>query len=75
MVFRKKKPIEDKVEARFQQAVGLIKDLDKREFKRFIEGIQLTWEGYDRIRRVQTTEEKETAPIAELEKEMDYKEQ
>ncbi len=75
MVFRKKKPIEDKVEARFQQAVGLIKDLDKREFKRFIEGIQLTWEGYDRIRRVQTTEEKETAPIAEIEKEMDYKEQ
>ena len=75
MVFRKKKPIEDKVEARFQQAVGLIKDLDKREFKRFIEGIQLTWEGYDRIRRVQTTEEKETAPITELEKEMDYKEQ
>lgn len=75
MVFRKKKQIEDKVEARFQQAVGLIKDLDKREFKRFIEGIQLTWEGYDRIRRVQTTEEKETAPIAELEKEMDYKEQ
>lgn len=75
MVFRKKKQIADKVEARFQQAVGLIKDLDKREFKRFIEGLQLTWEGYDRIRRVQTTEEKETAPISVIEKEMGYKEQ
>lgn len=75
MVFRKKKRIEDKVEARFQQAVGLIRDLDRREFKRFIDGIQLIWEGYDRIRRVQTTEEKETAPISEIEREMDYKEQ
>ena len=74
MVFGKKKRIADKVEARFQQAVGLIRDLDRREFKRFIEGIQLIWEGYDRIRRVQTTEEKETAPISEIEKEMDYKE-
>lgn len=75
MVFGKKKRIADKVEARFQQAVGLIRDLDRREFKRFIEGIQLIWEGYDRIRRVQTTEEKETAPISEIEREMDYKEQ
>lgn len=83
MVFRKKKRIEDKVEARFQQAVGLIRDLDRREFKRFIDGIQLIWEGYDRIRRVQTTEEKESAPIIEaereareeIEREMGYKEQ
>lgn len=83
MVFRKKKRIADKVEARFQQAVGLIRDLDRREFKRFIDGIQLIWEGYDRIRRVQTTEEKESAPIIEAEKEareeiereMGYKEQ
>lgn len=74
MAFRKKRQIADKVEARFQQAVGLVKDLDKREFKRFVEGLQLTWEGYDRMRRVQTTEEKETAPISELEREMDYKE-
>lgn len=75
MVFRKKKQIADKVEARFQQAIGLIKDLDKREFKRFIEGLQLTWEGYDRIRRVQTTEDKETADVAKIEKELDYIEQ
>lgn len=75
MVFGKKKRIADKVEARFQQAIGLIRDLDRREFKRFIEGVQLIWEGYDRIRRVQTTEEKETAPISEIEREMDYKEQ
>lgn len=75
MVFRKKKQVEDKVEARFQQAVNLIKDLDRREFKRLIDGLTSIWEGYNKIRQVQTTEEKEIAPISELEKEMDYKEQ
>lgn len=82
MVFRKKKQLEDKVEARFQQAVSLIRDLDRPEFNRLIDGLKLTWEGYNRIRKVQTTEEKESAPIIEaekearkeIEKEMDYKE-
>ena len=82
MVFRKKKQLEDKVEARFQQAVALIRDLDRPEFNRLIDGLKLTWEGYNRIRRIQTTEEKESAPIIEaekeaieeIEKEMDYKE-
>lgn len=79
MVFRKKKRIEDKVEARFQQAVSLIRDLDRPEFNRLIDGLKLTWEGYNRIRKIQTTEEKESAPLLEAEKEiireMDYKEQ
>lgn len=79
MVFRKKKRIEDKVEARFQQAVSLIRDLDRPEFNRLIDGLKLTWEGYNRIRKIQTTEEKESAPLLEVEKEiireMDYKEQ
>ena len=82
MVFRKKTQLEDKVEARFQQAVALIRDLDRPEFNRLIDGLKLTWEGYNRIRRIQTTEEKESAPIIEaekeaieeIEKEMDYKE-
>lgn len=81
MVFRKKKQLEDKVEARFQQAVSLIRDLDRPEFNRLIDGLKLTWEGYNRIRRIQTTEEKESAPIIEaekeameeIEKEMDYR--
>lgn len=75
MVFRKKKQIEDKVEARFQQAVSLIRDLDRPEFNRLIDGLKLTWEGYNRIRRVQTTDEKEDAERAKTEKELDYIEQ
>lgn len=72
MVFRKKKQIEDKVEARFQQAVSLIRDLDRPEFNRLIDGLKLTWEGYNRIRKVQTTDEKEDAERAKTEKELDY---
>lgn len=74
-IFRKKKRVEDKVEARFQQAVGLIRDLDRREFNRLIDGLKLTWEGYNRIRAVQTNEDKEFAEIEKTERTLDYIEQ
>ena len=74
-IFRKKRQVKDKVEARFQQATVLIRDLDRPEFNRLIEGLKLTWEGYNRIRKVQTTEEKEDAERAKVEKELDYIEQ
>lgn len=74
-LFRKKRKVADKVEARFQQAVGLIRDLDRREFNRLIDGLKLTWEGYNRIRAVQTNEDKEVAEIEKTEKTLDYIEQ
>lgn len=58
----------DKVEANFQQGLNLVKDLDKKEFNRFIDGLTLAWQGYDRIRRVQTMDEKENSDIDEAEK-------
>lgn len=74
-LFRKKRKVADKVEARFQQAVGLIRDLDRREFNRLIDGLKLTWEGYNRIRAVQTNEDKEVAEIEKTERALDYIEQ
>lgn len=74
-IFRKKKRVEDKVEMRFQQAVVLIRDLDRREFNRLIDGLKLTWEGYNRIRAVQTNEDKEFAEIEKTERTLDYIEQ
>lgn len=74
-LFRKKKQAVDKVEARFQQAVGLIRDLDRREFNRLIDGLKLTWEGYNRIRAVQTNEDKEFAEIEKTERTLDFIEQ
>lgn len=69
-----KRQHQDKVERRFQQAVELVKDLDKREFNRLIDGIELAWQSYNKIRQVQTVDEKEMADIAEVEKELEYKE-
>lgn len=74
MRFFKKKKRCDKVEQRFQQAIELVKDLDKREFNRLIDGIELAWQSYNKIRQVQTVDEKELADIAEVEKELEYKE-
>ena len=71
-IFRKRKQIGDRVEARFQQAVMLIRDLDRQEFNRLIDGLKLTWEGYSRIRKVKTVEDKEDAERAKVEKELDY---
>lgn len=76
MFKRKKTKSLDKVEARFQQAVDLFKDLDKREFNRLMDGIRLTWEGYNKIRQVQTVDEKFVADVTtnNNEEEIDFKE-
>lgn len=58
----------DKVEAKFQQGIMLVKDLDKKEFKRFIDGLTYAWQGYDCMRRVKTIDEKESIDIDEPEK-------
>lgn len=36
MAIFKKRKVADKVEARFQQAISLVKDLDKKEFNRML---------------------------------------
>ncbi len=74
MAFFKKRKIDNMMESRFQQVVNLVKDLDKKEFNRMMEGIGLAWEAYDKIRKVQTVDEKEMADIAKVEKELEYKE-
>lgn len=70
--FKRHNDNEDKVEARFQQAIVLVKDLDKKEFNRMMDGIKSAWEAYDKIRKVQTVDEKEMADITEAETEIEY---
>lgn len=62
----------DYIEARFQTAVDLIKDLDRSEFKRFVDGLTLTWQGYDKIRQVQSREEKELGQVTAVEKKLEF---
>lgn len=66
-----KRKITDKVEERFQTALNLVKDLDRREFKRFVDGLTLAWQGYDRIKQVQTIDEKEAEEVNAAEKELE----
>ena len=64
----KKKHESDKVEAKFQAVVDIVRGLDRREFNRLIDGMKLVWEGYDKVGQAKTREEKENADIDEAEK-------
>lgn len=60
---RKPKRSIDRVEAKFQAVVDLIRDLDKKEFNRLKEGMDLVWQGYQKVGQAKTTIEKEMEDI------------
>lgn len=68
---RKQNKSPDYFEDRFQIGVDLIKDLEKKEFNKFIDGLTLTWQGYDKIRQVQSREEKEMEQVTQAEHKLD----
>ena len=51
------------MEAKFQAVVDLIRDLDKKEFNRLKEGMDLVWQGYQKVGQAKTTIEKEMEDI------------
>lgn len=57
-----KRPI-DRVETKFQAVVDLIRDLDKKEFNRLKEGMDLVWQGYQKVGQAKTTVEKELEDV------------
>lgn len=59
----------------FQTVLNIVKQFDRYEFRRFMDGVTLAWQGYDKVLRVQTREEKEVEDINEAEKKIDYLEQ
>lgn len=58
----------DRVEERFQTIITLVRDLDKREFNRLQEGMQLAWEAYSKVRQAKSNEEREVGDIDIAEK-------
>lgn len=52
-----------RVEEKFQTIVDLIKDLDKKEFNRLKEGIDLAWQAYNKVSQAKTATEKELDDI------------
>ena len=59
----KNKQSNDRVAERFQKVVDLIRDLDKKEFNRLKEGIELAWQAYSKVSQAKTTIEKEMEDI------------
>ena len=65
---RKSKRSIDRVEAKFQAVVDLIRDLDRKEFNRLKEGMELVWQGYNKVGQAKTAAEKEVEDIETSEK-------
>lgn len=63
---RKTQQTETKTEQDFQTIVNIVKYLDKTEFKKFMDATQMVWEGYDKLLRVKTRDEKEVKPVDEV---------
>lgn len=70
-LFRKEPQAEPGREADFQTVLDIVKEFDKTEFKRFMEGIDLAWQGYDKVLRTKTRDEKEVKDITKIEKELE----
>ena len=69
---KKRKKVDDRVEAKFQTVVELIRDLDKAEFNRLKDGMQLVWEGYRKVSQAKTSLEKEIDDIEKTEKILEH---
>lgn len=68
-IFKKKTTKkEDPVEAKFDAMMALIKDLPRADYNRFKDAMDLGWNAYNKIRNVQTIDEKATEEISATEK-------
>lgn len=65
---KKKHKDHDRVEERFQTVVSLIRDLDRKEFNRLKEGMDLVWQGYNKVGQAKSSTEKEFEDIEKAEK-------
>lgn len=63
LLHRKTIHSKSRVEEKFQNIVDLIKDLDKKEFNRLQEGMDLAWRAYNKVSQAKTTTEKELEDI------------
>lgn len=68
MIFRCKNKESDPVEERFNAMVALIKDLPRADYNRLKDGMDLVYDGFQKVRNVKTAEEK---AIEKAEKEIE----
>lgn len=69
MIFRKRKTVLESVaEQRFDTIIDLVKDLPRADFNRLIDGIKLSYEGYQKVKSAKTIDEKEMEDIEDIDK-------
>lgn len=66
-LFRKKKEAIDPVEEKFSIIIDLVKDLDRSNFNRLKDAMDLGYNAYQKVRNVKTADEKEIADIVKAE--------
>ncbi len=54
-------------EWRFQTVLDIVRDFDKASFKRFMDGIEDAYAGWDKVLRAPTKDEKENKDINDTE--------
>ena len=75
MLFKKKQTRDELTpEERFEKVYEYTKDLNKNDFKKFIDGIVLMHDGYEIALKVKSREEREDAGIHEAKNELEYEE-
>jgi len=69
MIFRRKKTTYvDPAEERLDQIVVLIKDLPRADYKRLCEAMDLVYNGFQKIKKVKTEDERENEDLDTAEK-------
>lgn len=67
-LFRKRrKKIADPAEEKFDAMMNLIKDLPRADYNRLKDAMDLSYNAYQKVRNVKTTDEKENADITSAE--------
>ena len=72
MWFRQKvQAIDDPVESRFDSMMTLIKDLPRTDYNRLKKAMDLGYDAYQTVKKVQAEEEKDEIEIAQIEKQLE----
>ena len=71
-IWRKsKRPLVTSSESKLNTIIELVKDLPKADYNKLKDGMDLIYNGYQKIRSTRTTEEKEMDEITNIEKSLD----
>lgn len=70
-LFKKHKPTLTSSETKLNTIIDLIKDLPRSDYNRLKDGMDLIYNGYQKIRNARTLDEKELDEITNIEKSLE----